>query len=289
MRSILLLLCLPFCTAFAGDPEPEQPSRIDESNATPVWNVNTKDPEMNKAFKFARLNFRYFWREVSWDRRRIIPGLERAFVKAPFSDEKDGFVEHMWITDVQFDGKIISGVLASKPIRLKSIKLDDKVSIPLDKISDWLYVIDGRVFGGYSVHAIRASMTDAELKKHDGMWGLDFGDFNNIRVCPNFGKPVDGKTTYDMQAEHPMSKNMKGKLQKAVKADSDLLKDVDIDGMNWLHQQALAGNTSCVQVLLDAGADLLAKTNRGLTAKELAEEAGWKQTVKVLQAAEAKR
>jgi uncharacterized protein YegJ (DUF2314 family) len=44
------------------------------------------DPEMQRAYESARATFRYFWREVAWERRRIIPALSLAAVKAPFSD-----------------------------------------------------------------------------------------------------------------------------------------------------------------------------------------------------------
>jgi len=44
------------------------------------------DPEMQQAYENARGSFRYFWRELSWERRRIVPGLDLACVKAPFSD-----------------------------------------------------------------------------------------------------------------------------------------------------------------------------------------------------------
>ena len=56
--------------------------------------------------------FRYFWREVAWERRRIIPALDLACVKAPFSDGEQGAhakdtpeVEHMWLSEVDFDGQ----------------------------------------------------------------------------------------------------------------------------------------------------------------------------------------
>ena len=43
-------------------------------------------PEMQQAYQAARASFRRFWRELSWERRRIVPGLEMAMVKLPFTD-----------------------------------------------------------------------------------------------------------------------------------------------------------------------------------------------------------
>ncbi len=44
------------------------------------------DPAMQRANDEARSDFRYFWREMAWERRRIVPGLDLACVKVPFSD-----------------------------------------------------------------------------------------------------------------------------------------------------------------------------------------------------------
>ena len=47
-----------------------------------VFLFDGSDPEMLRAHENARANFRYFWRELHWERRRIIPGLDLASVKA---------------------------------------------------------------------------------------------------------------------------------------------------------------------------------------------------------------
>src|SRR5262249_47338301 len=94
--------------------------------------AKSSDPEMERASENARETFRYFWREMSWERRRIVPALDLACVKAPFSDGNQGSrtpgapeVEHMWISDVDFDGQTVSGVLMNSPNWLKTIKEGD--------------------------------------------------------------------------------------------------------------------------------------------------------------------
>lgn len=39
---------------------------------------------VNRAGERARKTFKYFWRELFWERRRIIPTLDFAMVKVPF-------------------------------------------------------------------------------------------------------------------------------------------------------------------------------------------------------------
>src|SRR5262245_16543672 len=116
---------------------------MSESQPSRVFLANESDAEMEQAYKNARATFRYFWREVAWERRRIVPALDLTCVKAPFSDGNSGSraadapnVEHMWISDVDFDGQVVSGVLMNSPNWLKTIKEGDAVRIPLTEISD---------------------------------------------------------------------------------------------------------------------------------------------------------
>ncbi len=79
---------------------------------------DNSDPEIRRAYENARATFRYFWREVAWERRRIVKGLDLADVKAPFADagrdtKSDGGpkVEQMCLGEIDFDGQSVSGVL----------------------------------------------------------------------------------------------------------------------------------------------------------------------------------
>ena len=67
------------------------------------------DPEMQEAYNQARVTFRYFWREIAWKWRRIVPALHLACVKAPFSGsesvEDHSEVEQMWLGSIDFDGQ----------------------------------------------------------------------------------------------------------------------------------------------------------------------------------------
>src|SRR5262245_54657380 len=101
---------------------------MSESQPSRVFLAKESDPEMERASENARGTFRYFWREMAWERRRIVPALDLACVKAPFSDGKQGSgtpdapnVEHMWISEVDFDGQNVSGVLMNNPNWLKTV------------------------------------------------------------------------------------------------------------------------------------------------------------------------
>lgn len=240
------------------------------------------DPEMQRANEKARDTFGYFWREVAWERRRIIPALDLAAVKAPFWDEDDDDrprrskdtpeVEHMWISDVDFDGVNVRGVLMNSPNWLRSVAEGDKVRVPLDEISDWMYVIGGEAYGGHTVNLLRSRMGGRERREHDAAWGLEFGNPEKVRLTPE--RYEDG--------EHPMSEAMASQLKKQLREDPSFLHSTDKRGWTILHHEALAGNARIVKILLAAGADPQAQTNKGMTPRKLARSLGWDRVVDLL-------
>ncbi|RQO65201.1 hypothetical protein DBR43_30580 [Pedobacter sp. KBW06] len=238
-------------------------------------------PEMVKAFQKAQETFKYFWRELSWEFRRIVPALDLACVKVAFlehvSDQSAPIVEHMWINDVQFDGYVISGTLANDPNELSNVKNGDFVEVPLNQISDWLFTSGGKTYGGFTIQVIRADMDEQERIGHDQAWGLDFGDYNDVSVV------FEQKEHPENLVEHPMSINMKDKLAAFIGEHPDQLTNPDEVGYTILHRETVAGNRSSVEVLLQLGADKNIKTGKGNTALDLAKQVGWEQIIPLLE------
>lgn len=228
------------------------------------------DDEMEAAFARARATFKYFWRELAWEQRRIVKGLDVAAVKAPFDDGEDARhegpeVEQMWLGDVQFDGDIVAGTLLNAPNWLRSIRQGDFVELPLGEITDWMYAQQGRVYGGFTVDVTRKRMSSAERRAHDSAWGLDFGEVGQVELVPSrapkrgmlaslFGssEPVP---VADPDAEHPMSENIAAKWRGQIVGDRGVLTYRDEHGWTQLHHMALAGSAANVALFLELGAD----------------------------------
>ena len=245
---------------------------------TPIFFADGENPKMIEAFKKAQATFKYFWRELSWEYRRIIPGLDVACVKLAFTQEINGetLVEHMWINDVNFDGETIYGVLVNQPNELTNVNNGDEIQIPINQISDWLFAAGGKTYGGYTIHAMRSEMSDNEREDHDEAWGLDFGDFNDIFVV------TDQKEKPENLIEHPMSKNMKDSLIDFVKNNPEEITAKDELGYTFLHREAIAGNLTSIQVLLESGADKNEKTASGKTALDFAKQLNWEHLIPLL-------
>lgn len=238
------------------------------------------DPNMLQAYDAARRSFKYLWRELSWERRRIVPALDMACVKAPFfdpsPDDSRPEAEHMWLDEIEFDGLVVSGVLLNQPNWVTSVSEGDQVSVPLSEISDWMYACLGKVCGGYTINVLRSKMDAAERAQHDEAWGFDFGDPYNIKLVPGDEAP---------DHEHPMSVNSRESFEEFVRENPEELSSVDEKGFTFLHHQVLAGSFDTVEVLLAAGADPNGVAHNGQTPMSLAKTMRWSRILDVLKAA----
>jgi uncharacterized protein YegJ (DUF2314 family) len=248
----------------------------------PIYRFNQDDPEMQQAFRHAGSTFRFLWRELSWERRRIIPALQLSAVKTAFADRPlvecngNDHVEHMWLSEITFDGRIVTGKLLNNPNRLKSVGAGKKYSFPVEQLTDWMYASSGRVYGAYTVNLLRSRMEPTKLKSHDQAWGLDFGDPAKIFLT------YSGQTDESDETEHPMSLNMKPKLVEHIQKNPKIVNEADQRGWTFLHREALAGNASVVEVLLQHGADRNLQTYDGDQAIDLARLMRWNKIVGLL-------
>jgi len=278
------------------------------SSESPIYDAAGDDPRLIEAAAMARKTFKFLWRELAWERRRIIPALDLATVKAAFSDPGDsdsmitgGYeVEQMWLMDVDFDGQEIKGTLINTPHSLKSIKEGDEVSLYPKQLTDWIYAQQGVVYGGFGVDVLRSQMDSSERSQHDDAWGLDFGKVGMVDVVPPeylgdkprkqgffaslFGSSNNDPQDYQKaaQIEHPMSESMGESLREHLTNDPSKLEGTDHNGLNILHQLALAGSLKGVDVCMDLGADPNKPASNGLTAIDLAKFLGWNKVVQRL-------
>ena len=254
------------------------------------------NPKMIEAFENAQKTFKYFWRELSWEYRRIVPALIVSCVKVAFTQQTDNgqTAEHMWINDVQFDGNNVEGILINSPNELTNIAHGDFVNVPLNQISDWLFATyssqkpktgllklfsstpSPKTFGGFTIQAMRSEMTNQGRKEHDRAWKLDFGDFNEVLLVN------EQKDKSENLIEHPMSKNMREKLIEFLNENPNEITNQDENGLTLLHKETIAGNLTSIEVLLSLGTDKNTKTNQGETALDFAKKLNWEHIIPVL-------
>jgi lipoprotein len=245
-------------------------------SAEPVSLVRTDDEEMERAAEKARETFKYFWREYYWEQRRIVKGLSRAAVKAPFSQEIKGVIEteYMWLDDIYFDGVNISGTLINQPNILTIVRKGERITdLPYREITDWLLAYGKKTCGGFGIQALRAQMDEQERRAHDEACGLDFGDGQNVLLA------IGQEEHPEYLEQHPADINMSPSLRDYLNKHPAALNEADENGQTMLHHAAIAGNAESVRVILAMGADPQRRDTRGKTAADYVKEIGWPQLV----------
>ncbi len=164
MRSLCLILTVSLLVACSDDP-----TVVHRPGEPAVINFDAEDPEMNAAMQNARSSFADF--------AQRLPSLREAgsyfSVKVPVTG--DAGTEHIWLTDPEVHDGQVRGRLGNNPLSGPH-KFGDIVEVPDDAISDWMAVIEGDLYGGFTVLVARSRMSEAER--------MDFDQSVDFRVPP---------------------------------------------------------------------------------------------------------
>lgn len=127
----------------------------------PVVNVSTGDTRMNAAMATARSTVGTFTAAMKAPKS----GQTAFSVKMPVTDGKE--TEHMWLAGVTYDGKAFHGTINNEPETVHTVKMGQAVDVEASKISDWMYVDNGTLVGGYTIHVLRDLMRPNERADFD--------------------------------------------------------------------------------------------------------------------------
>ena len=126
-----------------------------------VTYVADDDPRMNAAIEKARSTVNTFITALKTPRAS-----QTAFsVKMAFTDGPN--TEHMWLTPVRFDGKHFQGTISNEPEQVKSVKMGQQASVEPSKSSDWMFVENRKLVGGYTIRALRDALPPSERAAFD--------------------------------------------------------------------------------------------------------------------------
>jgi uncharacterized protein YegJ (DUF2314 family) len=93
------------------------------------------------------------------------PGESGYSVKVRFADGSNA--EHMWLSPVAFDGASFQGTVNNKPEKVQNVRIGQKASVDPSQISDWMYIKNGKLIGGFTFRVLRDSMPPAERAEFD--------------------------------------------------------------------------------------------------------------------------
>ncbi|MDC1162600.1 DUF2314 domain-containing protein, partial [Tenacibaculum sp.] len=149
-----------------------------------VYDMPSEDKRMNWGIEKAQLTFHYF-KECLTNPKS---GQQYFSVKARIEDNQ--YIEHIWLTEPSFDKEgNIYGTVGNEPIDVKNVKINEKIGIPFNYVSDWMIIEEGRLIGGYTIRAIREGLSGNELKDFDKNLSGIFIDEGEDYFIPNYETP----------------------------------------------------------------------------------------------------
>jgi uncharacterized protein YegJ (DUF2314 family) len=135
----------------------------DSGDKDKVITVAEDDPNMTAAIANARSLLPRFWQ--MFDHREH--GETDFCLKVKITDK--GKAEHFWAVNIERkDGKIF-GTINNDPEIVHNVKIGDRIPIPEDDISDWLYMQNGKMFGNYTLRVLFKQMSASEVEKYKAM------------------------------------------------------------------------------------------------------------------------
>jgi len=136
---------------------------VAERKGEPDMVVVPEDNEkMDWAIEKAGLTLWYF--EASL--KNPLPQQDYFSVKVMIIDGDNG--EHIWLTDPHFDDEgNLFGTVGNAPVNVNNVKLNQKIGIKRELITDWMIVENGRLIGGYTIRAIRDNIPDKDKMAFD--------------------------------------------------------------------------------------------------------------------------
>ena len=164
LKPLLFLPLLPLLAVgcASDDNDKEVPHAIGRAvTRTPgdaaMYTVNDDDKQLEHAGHHARRTVGEFITAL----KNPQPGQRDFQVKKLFVT-KDGKAEHIWLADVKFTGNRFIGVVDNKPSYIANLKIGDRASVNPDEITDWSYVDNGKLVGGYTIRVLYAELSPEE-------------------------------------------------------------------------------------------------------------------------------
>jgi uncharacterized protein YegJ (DUF2314 family) len=128
-----------------------------------LW-LEGEDPEMVAAIAEAQRTFGQYRKELRREARRAKPVLDDAAVKVFFpSPNAPRAGEHLWVNEVQFGDEEMQGTLRNDASWLPGLREGARVSFTADRVSDWFFVTNGVVHGGFTVKVVLRHLTPEQF------------------------------------------------------------------------------------------------------------------------------
>ena len=130
-----------------------------KSSESETFRVENEHAAMRKAVDQARKTVGQFIKAL----QHPANGQTDFEVKKPFVEGND--VEHIWLSNIEFVGGRFKGKVDNAPVKIHGLKIGQVVSVNPDEISDWAYVDNGKLVGGYTIRAHYNELTPTQKRE----------------------------------------------------------------------------------------------------------------------------
>lgn len=168
MKLLPLLLIIPFCIS-CGSNEAGKKANTDQiriDTATDMYYVPAEDPSMNAAIIKAKSTIDEFDQALMSNNTSY----SDFAIKKRYNAPEGG--EHMWIGVIKMEDGGYRGVVNNDAESTKEVKFGDTVLVRKEEITDWMYLDNNVLKGGYTIREIRNKMKKEERKKFDEELGF---------------------------------------------------------------------------------------------------------------------
>lgn len=153
---LLVAVVITFCLSGCND---RNTNRTKHGEEPAIYHVQGDDQTMNGAIAKARSTFQRFIDSLKSGNQ----SLEDFAIKMKFKTAEGN--EHMWLSKISFVDSNIFGVVNNVPEHTKEVNIGDTVEVMADKISDWMFIEDGKLRGGYTIRVLYNDMSEEERKE----------------------------------------------------------------------------------------------------------------------------
>ena len=144
-----------------------QPKIVDgASKDDKIYETTSDDEEMNAASKKAVDSFAIFNAAFKSRSKNI------SFISLKKRFKTEGGNEHIWISPISKIEKGYLGTVENDPIYVKDVKYGDTVLVKANEVSDWMYVENNLLHGGYTLRVAIKHMNPKE--KEEFLKSLDY-------------------------------------------------------------------------------------------------------------------
>lgn len=123
--------------------------------------VSDNDKAMDRAVEHAQRSLGFFMAVLKAKK----PGDTTFEIKKGFVDGDK--VEHLWIGSVTYDGKNFHGKINNRPLDVKNVHLGQRVTVSPREVSDWMFLKDGKLMGGYTTRVLYARLSPEDKAQFD--------------------------------------------------------------------------------------------------------------------------